>query len=78
MDYIILISYFLIFTLILFIAGYNFFYNNRAVGAGLRLGIELPQSLKKFLDLTTIVAFIALLVVGFFLILSIFEAVNKF
>lgn len=71
MEYINLVIYFALFTLAFFIMGYNMFYSYRVGGVSQRLGIELPQTLKRFLNLIAFIAFISLLIIGFFLILSI-------
>ena len=78
MEYIIPTIYFTFFTLIFLILGYNFLYSHRVWGASQRLGIILPPALKRFLDFVILIAFIALLIVGFFLLLSILQVVSKF
>lgn len=78
MEYVTTTIYFALFILVFLILGYNFLYSQRVGGASQKLGIILPYPLRRFLDFVTIIAFVFLLIIGFFLILSIFETINKF
>lgn len=78
MEYFAPTIYLTFFTLVFLIFGYSLFYNHRVAGVGQRLGINLPSTLQRFLSFITLIAFVSLLVIGFFLMLSIFQAVNEF
>ena len=78
MEYISITIYFALFTLTFAILGYNLLYRERVGGASQRLGIVFSSSLRRLLYFITAVTLISLIIIGFFLILSIFETINKF
>lgn len=71
MDYIKVTIYFVLFTLVFLILGYDFLYSHRVGEASQRLGISVPWIVKKLLNITIVIAFISLLIIGFFLASSI-------
>jgi branched-subunit amino acid transport protein len=78
MDYLVLTIYLTFFTLIFLFFGYSLFYNHRVIGVSQKLGIRLPSTLRRFLGFVTLIAFASLIVIGFFLMLSIPQATNEF
>ena len=78
MEYISITIYSALFTLTFAILGYNLLYSQRVGGVSRRLGIVLSSTLRRLLYFITAATLISLIIIGFFLILSIFETIGKF